>query len=130
MEFKQHSLYQLGSAMILSLIMLLVFAFSQPIFMLLPIGYAILAYFRWKNYRIILEDNKLVLEYGVFSKHREQIIITKIQKIRLSRSFVQSVFSNLGSISLETGNDLTITLDNIEFYQKLFDELEKRTNNN
>lgn len=128
MEYKQHFLYQLGFSLLFSLFWFVTFAFSKPLLVLIPLSFAFLAYLRWKKYRVILDEHNIVLEYGVFSSHREQVRIDKIQKIKVSRSLVQSLFSNLGTIQLETGNDLTITLENIEFYRELHSELEKRTN--
>ena len=128
MTYNQNFYFQVGLKVFGSFLFLLLFLVSSPIFSIFAFLYCIYVYFSWKNYKVYLEDNKLVLEYGVFSSHKEQINIDKIQKIRSSRSLIQKIFKNLGNISLETGNDLTIELENLNEYQSLQVELEKRTN--
>jgi uncharacterized membrane protein YdbT with pleckstrin-like domain len=126
MDYQQHFIFQIGLKLFASLIFFMLFLLSSPLMVVIPLGYAGYVYLSWKNYKVRIEDNKVILEYGVLSSHKEQIKIDKIQKIRTSRTLIQKIFKNLGTISLETGNDLTVYLENIQNYQTLHLELEKK----
>lgn len=126
MEYKQHFFYQVGLSLVLLLLSFLILASTVFPFALIPLVYAGIVYLKWKRYSIVLEDNKIVLNYGLLTTHKEQVRLDKIQKIRISKSLSQSVFKNVGTIVLETGNDLTITLANVENYQQLYEQLEQK----
>lgn len=93
---------------------------------LLPVGLVIwgINYLLWRNYKVILEEQKIIIESGLFAKSREVIPLSKIQKIRsISLPFIQTI----GSIVLETGNESDIRLSHLNNYNKLYEELEKVT---
>jgi len=125
MILKQNVIFQIGLKLIFVLFFFLLFLMTIPILSVFSLLYLVYVYFSWKNYEVSLIDNTLVLEYGVFSNHKEQINIDKIQKMRSSRNLVQKIFKNLGNISIETGNDLTIELENLNNYQELEAKLEE-----
>ena len=126
-EFKQNLVYQMIVISSLSFFVLIVFSREFPLFVLISLLMVGFRYLQWKNYNIALEPQKLVLEHGVLSKHHEQIKIEKIQKIRMSHHLSHLLFPNVGNIIIETGNDLAITLENIENYKNLYEQLEKLT---
>jgi len=45
----------------------------------------------------------------------------------MSHNLSHILFPNVGNIVLETGNDLAVTLENIENYKDLYEQLEKLT---
>lgn len=113
---------------IISLLVGLLFLSTEPAGIIFPITVMAVRYLTWKKYKIVLEGNKVILSQGILTLSTEHVRIDKVQKIRISRSLIQRMFKNVGTIVLETGNDLTIELTNIENYHELYNQLEKLTN--
>lgn len=128
MEYKQSLLYQMLGIGIISFLGSLLFLSTEPVGVIFPVTIMAVRYLTWKKYKIVIESNKVILSQGILNLSTEHIRIDKVQKIRISRSLIQRMFKNVGTIILETGNDLTIELTNIENYHELYDQLEKLTN--
>lgn len=128
MKFQQHLIYKLYPTFIVSLAVSLMFFPNSLMVILFPFVLVGIRYVQWVNYKVTLDQNKLVLAHGIFTRHHEQIRIDKIQKIKMVHHITHWPFARVGNIQIETGNELTINLENIENYKELYYELEKLTN--
>jgi uncharacterized membrane protein YdbT with pleckstrin-like domain len=70
----------------------------------------------------ILGD-KLRYEMGVFSKTTRNIVITKVQDVRVEQSFCQRIL-NLGNLSVETAGETShLTMSGIDYPQQIADQI-------
>ena len=70
----------------------------------------------------ILGD-KLRYETGVFSKTTRNIVITKVQDVKVQQTLWQRIF-NLGNLSVETaGETSNLTMSGIDYPQQIADQI-------
>jgi uncharacterized membrane protein YdbT with pleckstrin-like domain len=119
MEYKQS--FPLKMAVISILFLLL----ALPTLGLSLVALAV-RYYQWKKYRVLFNGDKVILECGVFAKKREQVLLEKVQKIRIIKRWYQLPFKNVGTIALETGNDFAVLLEDIDNGDQLYKDLEAK----
>ena len=70
-----------------------------------------------------LEGDKLRFETGVFSKTTRNIVVNKVQDVRVEQTFWQRVFQ-VGDISIETAGETSrLTIPSIDHPQEVADEI-------
>lgn len=70
-----------------------------------PLFIALFEYFRIKNIRYVITDQRVICEKGVFGKVMDQIEMYRIRDLRVTRSFFERIF-NVGSVEI-ISNDKT-----------------------
>lgn len=79
----------------------------------------------YQAYIISLENDQLVIKFGVINHHTEVVKLSKIQKVRVVRRIIYWPFTSVGDVVVETGNDSNIVLKRIDRYLELHQSLIK-----
>ena len=64
-----------------------------------PIPVAVYEYFRLKNTRYTVSNERIICESGIFSKTVEQVEIYRIRDLVITRSFLERIF-DVGSVTV------------------------------
>lgn len=84
-----------------------------------------LALANYLTYEIEVEGDKLILRSGILNRKEEKILFSKIQKTSKEQNILQMIFK-IGTVKLETGNDLVFSLKNIKDHAGLLALVEEK----
>lgn len=77
------------------------------------------------TYEIEVSEDKVILKSGIINRKEEKILFNKIQKTSKEQNIIQMIFK-IGTIKLETGNDLVFSLKNIKGHTDLLSLVESK----